>query len=93
MGRVPYGYDCTTGVRAMVRTNLALYCYVGNGDARQLADAAGSLMACYEYDPNGGPSPWRRGRRLPFRFSTKYTDDETGLVYCGLVYYSPTFGW
>ena len=28
----------------------------------------------------------------PFRYSTKYTDIETGLVYYGLRYYSPTLG-
>ena len=27
-----------------------------------------------------------------FRFSTKYQDDETGLVYCGFRYYSPKLG-
>jgi RHS repeat-associated protein len=28
----------------------------------------------------------------PFRFSTKYQDDETGLVYYGYRYYSPSMG-
>jgi RHS repeat-associated protein len=28
----------------------------------------------------------------PFRFSTKYTDDETGLVYYGRRYYDPQVG-
>ena len=30
--------------------------------------------------------------RNPFRFSTKYTDDETDLVYYGYRYYSPALG-
>ena len=30
--------------------------------------------------------------RNPFRFSTKYTDDETDLVYYGYRYYSPEMG-
>ena len=28
----------------------------------------------------------------PYRFSTKYHDDETGLVYYGYRYYSPNLG-
>jgi len=28
----------------------------------------------------------------PFRFSTKYTDDETGLLYYGYRYYNPSIG-
>jgi len=28
----------------------------------------------------------------PFRFSTKYTDDESGLLYYGYRYYSPSLG-
>ena len=28
----------------------------------------------------------------PFRFSTKYQDDETGLVYYGHRYYDPSTG-
>ncbi len=31
-------------------------------------------------------------QKNPFRFSTKYTDDETGLVYYGFRYYSPSLG-
>lgn len=30
--------------------------------------------------------------KYPFGFSTKYTDEETGLVYYGYRYYNPTVG-
>ena len=60
-----------------------------------LADAAdGSVAAAYDYSPFGetikatgtaaGANPWR--------FSTKYHDTETGLVYYGHRYYSPALG-
>ena len=59
--------------------------------------------AAYEYGPFGealsvtgedlGPSGGGgQGQRNPFRFSTKYTDAETGLVYYGYRYYSPGMG-
>lgn len=63
------------------------------------------LVARYEYDPYGqtiGPDPDDDGDWLehagpyaldnPFRFSTKYWDDETGLGYWGYRYYSPGLG-
>ncbi|MBX3403470.1 MAG: RHS repeat-associated core domain-containing protein [Phycisphaeraceae bacterium] len=59
--------------------------------------------AAYEYGPFGealsvtgedlGPSGGGgQGQRNPFRFSTKYTDAETGLVYYGYRYYSHGMG-
>lgn len=54
----------------------------------------GSLSAAYEYDGFGqviresGPE----ASYYALRYSTKYTDIETGLVYYGLRYYSPTLG-
>jgi RHS repeat-associated protein len=32
------------------------------------------------------------GKKNPIRFSTKYTDDQTGLLYYGYRYYNPTTG-
>jgi RHS repeat-associated protein len=53
-----------------------------------------ALFAAYEYDAfgrelrNSGPAAdWN-----PFRFSTKFTDDETGLVYYGYRYYHSGWG-
>ena len=55
---------------------------------------AGSLVANYEYDAFGQTlreeGPYAGSN--PFRYSTKYTDIETDLVYYGLRYYSPGLG-
>jgi RHS repeat-associated protein len=54
----------------------------------------GSIAAHYEYSPFGkaiiktGPFADNNS----YRFSTRYTDDETGLVYYGYRYYSPDLG-
>jgi len=56
--------------------------------------ADGSVAARYEYGPFGeliratGPM----AKVNPFRFSTKYQDEETGLVYYGYRYYDPGTG-
>jgi RHS repeat-associated protein len=71
------------------------YCYDGNGNVTALVNAAdGSVAAQYEYGPFGqllratGPLAFVN----PFRFSTKYQDDETGLYYYGYRYYNPISG-
>jgi RHS repeat-associated protein len=73
-------------------------CFVafdGNGNVAALADAASTnILAQYEYGPFGevlratGPM----AKANPFRFSTKYQDDETDLLYYGYRYYSPSTG-
>lgn len=81
-----------------------LVCYDGNGNVTQLIDwpaaqTAGSIdpnhvVAHYEYSPFGrvsrasGTYAWDN----PFRFSTKWFDNETGLGYWGYRYYSPDLG-
>ena len=55
----------------------------------------GSLDAKYEYGAFG--EPLRVGGAAiaadnPFRYSTKYTDTESGLIYYGFRYYSPSLG-
>lgn len=67
----------------------------GNGNVSALVNANnGSTVASYEYDPFGqvirmtGPL----ARFNPFRFSTKYQDDESGLNYYGYRYYDPNTG-
>lgn len=69
--------------------------YDGNGNVIGLVNTAtGSTAAQYEYGPFGellrltGPA----GKANPFRFSSKYQDDETGLVYYGFRYYEPSTG-
>ena len=76
--------------------------YDGNGNIIALINAAasgesaGAIAAVYEYGPFGEPL---RAQTLDptvtdnaFRFSTKWTDLETGLVYYGRRYYDPKNG-
>jgi RHS repeat-associated protein len=73
-------------------------CFVafdGNGNLSALVNAAdGNSVAEYEYGPFGeviratGPM----AKANPFRFSTKYQDDETDLLYYGYRYYNPSTG-
>jgi RHS repeat-associated protein len=69
--------------------------YDGNGNVSALINTAdGTALANYEYGPFGevirlsGPM----AKLNPFRFSTKYDDDETDLLYYGYRYYNPFTG-
>jgi RHS repeat-associated protein len=69
--------------------------YDGNGNVTALVDGTtGTYTARYEYGPFGEPIrvSGTHGSGNPFRFSTKFTDDETGLVYYGFRYYNPSTG-
>ncbi len=73
--------------------------YDGNGNVTLLADAAtGAVLAQYEYGPFGetiritGPSTGSMAKANPFRFSTKYQDEETDLLYYGYRYYNASTG-
>ena len=71
--------------------------YDGNGNIAALFDASsagGTCVAKYEYSPYGEflRCEGDYAKENPFRFSTKFTDDETGLVYYGHRYYSPSLG-
>ena len=69
--------------------------YDGNGNIVALYDSAnGKRAAEYEYGPFGEPlrATGPMARANPFRFSTKYCDEETGLCYYGYRYYSPGMG-
>jgi RHS repeat-associated protein len=54
----------------------------------------GSMAAAYEYDAFGKVlrESGAYAASNPFQYSTKFTDVETGLVYYGLRYYSPSLG-
>jgi RHS repeat-associated protein len=69
--------------------------YDGNGNVSALINAAnGSTLANYEYGPFGeviratGPM----AKLNPFRFSSKYQDDETDFLCFGFRYYNPSTG-
>ncbi|MCP4351083.1 MAG: RHS repeat-associated core domain-containing protein [Desulfobacterales bacterium] len=71
------------------------YFYDANGNVGQLVNAAdGGIAAHYEYDPFGNiikaEGEYRDSN--PYRFSTKYFDAETGLIYFGFRFYDPTLG-
>lgn len=71
------------------------YAYDGNGNVSTLVSATGgSVSAQYEYGPFGEVirSTGPMAEVNPFRFSTKYQDDETGLCYYGYRYDDPSTG-
>jgi RHS repeat-associated protein len=88
------------GVGGLLAENIAgngvqFVAYDGNGNVSALVNAAnGATVANYEYGPFGeliratGPM----AKLNPFRFSTKYYDDETDLIYYGYRYYKPSTG-
>lgn len=77
--------------------------YDGNGNVIGYVDATSGLPVLkLDYDPFGGvvmaasmgtnAASSAAARAIPFRFSTKYTDRETGLSYYGYRYYRPDLG-
>jgi RHS repeat-associated protein len=76
------------------RTNCFM-AYDGKGNVVCLADGeTASIMARYEYSPFGetirttGPM----ARQSPFRYSTRFCDEETRLIYYGFRYFGPSLG-
>ena len=65
-----------------------------NGNITEYIDGGGSTVAHYEYDAFGNEisRSGAEAQSIPLRFSTKYTDDETGLVYYGYRYYNSELG-
>ena len=89
------------GQRDPVNSKRFIYFHDANGNVGQMIDRSdGSLAAKYEYDaygnnlldPNDPNESGPYADDNPFRFSTKYWDDETGLGYWGYRYYAPTLG-
>ena len=73
----------------------AFYYSDANGNVAKVVDITGTnVLAEYQYDPYGtliravGPE----ASANTYRFSSKYMDDETELLYYGLRFYSPTLG-
>jgi len=67
--------------------------YDGNGNIVAWIDLAnGKKTAEIDYDAFGNPIRIEGGILMPFGFSTKYRDEETGLYYYGLRYYNPNTG-
>jgi RHS repeat-associated protein len=71
--------------------------YDGNGNVIGLVKSKdGTISAQYDYSPYGelltSSTGSYAGLANPFRFSTKYYDDETGFYYFGYRYYNPETG-
>ena len=69
--------------------------YDGNGNILALFDPeTGEATARYEYGPFGEliRATGNKQDEFRFRFSTKYEDAESGLLYYGLRYYDPETG-
>ena len=69
--------------------------YDGNGNVMALLKADGTgLTAQYEYGPFGEVlrATGAMAKTNPFRFSTKYQDDQSDYLYYGYRYYNPNTG-
>ncbi len=68
--------------------------YDDNGNVTGLLNNGGSKVAWYDYDPYGEliGSGGSKVEVCPFRFATRYTDSESGLVYYGHRFYEPGLG-
>ncbi len=71
--------------------------YDGNGNVAAMVNATNStliLEAVYEYDPYGNllRKEGAYAAENPIRFSTRYTDGESDLVYFGRRFYSTALG-
>ena len=84
------------GVEELSGTHTGVYHFVydANGNVSEVLDSAGSIAAHYEYSPFGEVvrSSGSYADANPFRFSTKYWDDETGLYFYGYRHYDPATG-
>ena len=76
------------GAPAGARRELPVY--DGNGNVERVVTETGEVSARYEYGPFGEEITRRGVGAQPFRFSTKYHDEETGLLYYG--HYAPPLG-
>ena len=77
------------------QTTNCFVAYDGNGNIAALVNAGdGTVVANYEYGPFGEPIriTGLMAKVNPFRFSTKYQDDESDLLYYGYRYYKPSTG-
>ena len=74
--------------------NTYYYVIDGNKNVTALLDLAGNRVANYTYGPFGQvlSMDGSLAEINPFRFSSEFHDDETGLVYYNYRYYSPSLG-
>ncbi len=78
-----------------LQTTTCAPAFDGNGNVIAYVDlATGAKSAVYEYGVFGETmiAEGVADEHMPFRFSTKFTDHETGLLYYGFRYYYPPTG-
>jgi RHS repeat-associated protein len=86
------------GVKFYTNAVVSVYgfaAYDGNGNVMALVNAADkSLAARYEYSPFGEllRTSGQYAHLNPIRFSSKYNDEESSLIYYGYRYYNPATG-
>ena len=83
------------GLLATIRSGVKdFYLYDANGNVTDLVDTNGTIVAHYEYDPYGNEilRTGSEAQSNPYRFSSKYMDEETGLRYYGFRFYNPELG-
>ena len=84
------------GLLAVKTNGVAHFCaYDGNGNVAALVNAVtGENAAQYEYGPFGEVirESGVMAKVNPFRFSTKYQDSESDLLYYGYRFYNPSAG-
>jgi RHS repeat-associated protein len=89
------GVGALLQVRNHVSGEIHFPTYDAGGNVTSLIDASnGAIVATYEYSPFGELVGMRGAAAManPFRFSTKFCDNETGLYYYGYRYYDPQNG-
>ena len=93
--RVAWAGCWKQAIMALSRQQIVFVAYDGNGNVAVLVNAAdGTILANYEYGPFGEVirSTGPMAKTNPFRFSTKYQDDESDLLYYGYRHYKPSTG-
>ena len=75
-------------------TNQCIYAFDANGNVTDLMAPNGAVVGQYQYDSFGNvlSKSGLVSSSNPFRFSSKYCDDESGLYYYGYRFYSPSLG-
>ena len=90
----PVGLDTPVSVYDASANATYYYDTDANKNITELTDATGAVVAHYEYSPFGKVlvANGEYASINPFRFSSEYHDDESGLVYYNYRYYSPELG-
>ena len=90
----PVGLDTPVSVYDAAANATYYYHTDANKNITELTDATGAVAAHYEYSPFGKVlvANGTYASINPFRFSSEYHDDESGLVYYNYRYYSPELG-